>query len=150
MEYDNVNHPKHYMEGPVTRVIECIDITRYLPFSLGNAIKYVWRAGNKGDTDKALEDLDKAAWYLDDWVAMLDSLPTPVRDVYLTQAAYVAPIVKLLSGDDQTIEEDAIKAVFVRTLVESPWCVEVSMLQIQRLKELYQKAQDMGADDEEV
>ena len=148
MEYDNVNHPKHYMEGPVTRLIECIDITRYLPFSLGNAIKYVWRAGSKGDTDKALEDLDKALWYLDDWADMMDGLPTPVRDVYLAQVAYVAPIVKLLSGDDQTIEEDVIKAAFIRNLIENPEPNGVEALQIQRLKEIYQKAQDMGAEDE--
>ena len=42
--------------------MECIQITEHFNFCLGNAIKYIWRAGQKGD---ALEDLKKARWYLD-------------------------------------------------------------------------------------
>lgn len=56
---DMVNHPPHYKaEG-----IEAIDVIEAfcLDFSLGNAVKYILRAGRKGD---ALEDLRKAAWYL--------------------------------------------------------------------------------------
>jgi hypothetical protein len=58
---DPVNHPAHYT-GHASG-IECIEITRHMSFNLGNVIKYVWRADNKG---KALEDLRKARWYLDD------------------------------------------------------------------------------------
>lgn len=60
-ENDPVNHPSHYISHPSG--IECIQITRWMNFNLGNAIKYIWRAGNKGN---ALEDLKKARWYLDD------------------------------------------------------------------------------------
>lgn len=63
---DIINHPAHYTRGFESREVECIDITRELPFSLGNAFKYVWRAGKKGDLAKAREDLDKARWYLRD------------------------------------------------------------------------------------
>ena len=63
---DNVNHPAHYAPKFKTKQIECIDITRHLPFSLGNAFKYVWRAGDKGGKNKGLEDLDKAVFYLKD------------------------------------------------------------------------------------
>lgn len=56
---DNIN-PKHYKEHPSG--IECIDITKHMGFCLGNAIKYIWRAGKKGD---AIEDLQKAVWYLE-------------------------------------------------------------------------------------
>ena len=63
---DNVNHPAHYAPRFESRQIECIDITRHLSFDAGNAFKYVWRAGSKGDKAKALEDIDKAAFYLDD------------------------------------------------------------------------------------
>ena len=67
---DNVNHPSHYTRGFDARALECIDITRLLPFTLGNAVKYVWRAGRKGhDTTKAIEDLEKATWYLRDFEA---------------------------------------------------------------------------------
>jgi len=53
----NPSHYKSYQSG-----IECIQVTEHMNFNLGNAIKYVWRAGLKGD---AVEDLEKAAWYLD-------------------------------------------------------------------------------------
>ena len=59
---DPVNHPSHYTEGFKTRPVECIDITRHLGFTVGNAFKYVWRAGKKGDI---VEDLAKARWYLE-------------------------------------------------------------------------------------
>jgi hypothetical protein len=60
MTDDPVNHPKHYTRHPSG--IECIQITEHFGFCLGNAIKYIWRAGLKLDT---VEDLKKAAWYLD-------------------------------------------------------------------------------------
>lgn len=63
-ENDVINHPQHYAGFSAT--IECIDITRHLSFDYGNAFKYVWRAGKKGDKAKAIEDLNKAAWYLQD------------------------------------------------------------------------------------
>lgn len=56
---DPVNHPKHYTSHPSG--IECIQVTEYMNFNLGNAIKYIWRAGDKGNL---LEDLLKAQWYL--------------------------------------------------------------------------------------
>ena len=59
---DNIN-PKHYhMKGLRFKEPECILFTERMRFNLGNAFKYVWRAGAKGD---AIEDLDKAIWYLD-------------------------------------------------------------------------------------
>ena len=56
---DNVNHPKHYTSHPSG--VECIEIAEHMNFCLGNAIKYIWRAGQKGD---AVEDLRKAVFYL--------------------------------------------------------------------------------------
>jgi len=43
--------------------VECIQITEHLNFCLGNAVKYIWRAGEK-DQAKEIEDLEKASWYL--------------------------------------------------------------------------------------
>ena len=57
---DNVNQPSHYTSHPSG--VECIDITRHMNFCLGNAIKYIWRAGLKGDS---IEDLNKAKKYID-------------------------------------------------------------------------------------
>ncbi len=57
---DLVNQPPHYKQHPSG--VECINITEHFNFCLGNAIKYIWRAGEKG---KNLEDLKKARWYID-------------------------------------------------------------------------------------
>ena len=57
---DPVNHPKHYTEHPSG--VECIEITEHMNFCVGNAIKYLWRAGLKGDQ---VEDLRKTRWYRD-------------------------------------------------------------------------------------
>jgi Protein of unknwon function (DUF3310) len=56
---DPVEHPKHYTSHPSG--IECITITQHMPFVLGNAMKYIWRA----DLKNGIEDLEKARWYLD-------------------------------------------------------------------------------------
>lgn len=56
---DNVNHPKHYTGHPSG--VECITITEHMSFCLGNAVKYIWRADLKND---AIEDLEKAKWYI--------------------------------------------------------------------------------------
>lgn len=61
---DPVNHPSHYTQHPSG--VECIQITEHLNFNLGNAVKYIWRAGLKGDAQtKTIEDLKKAAFYVD-------------------------------------------------------------------------------------
>lgn len=57
---DAVNHPLHYTQHPSG--IECIAITEHMTFCIGNAIKYLWRSGLKGNE---VEDLRKAAWYID-------------------------------------------------------------------------------------
>ena len=57
---DNVNNPAHYMRN--ASGLECIDVTEHFNFNRGNAIKYIWRAGEK---TCEVEDLEKAAWYID-------------------------------------------------------------------------------------
>ena len=68
---DNVNHPKYYTWLKDLCGIEVIDITRHMNFCCGNALKYILRAGHKKDasltdTDKQIEDLNKAIWYIKD------------------------------------------------------------------------------------
>ena len=60
---DNINHPPHYTKYPAGLDAECIEYTRHMPFSQGNAFKYLYRAGSKGDPT---EDLAKCAWYVRD------------------------------------------------------------------------------------
>lgn len=68
-EHDPVHSPEHYTSDPSG--VECIDITRHRNFNIGNAFKYLWRAGRKdGATD--IEDLRKAVWYIEDEITTLD------------------------------------------------------------------------------
>src|SRR4029077_561259 len=61
---DLVNHPPHYTAHPSG--VECITITEHMSLNVGNAVKYLWRADEKGN---ALEDLMKAAWYVNREIA---------------------------------------------------------------------------------
>ena len=63
---DPVNHPKHYTAHPSG--VECIEVTEHMNFCVGNAIKYLWRAGLKGEQ---VEDLRKARWYIDREIARI-------------------------------------------------------------------------------
>lgn len=63
VEEDVINHPSHYTRGKI-EVIDFIE-DQQLPYHLGNVIKYIARAGHKGDK---LEDLKKARWYLDRYI----------------------------------------------------------------------------------
>lgn len=96
MNNDNVNHPAHYntdnpqkcitIDGKVRAiVIECIDVIRNMPSWKANPIKYLWRAGLKKDADKTLidkeiEDLKKAAWYIEDKIYELERLKNKIED----------------------------------------------------------------------
>lgn len=59
---DDVSHPSHYTSHPSG--VECITITKHMNFCRGNAVKYLWRAGQKGDSlEKEIEDIAKAEEY---------------------------------------------------------------------------------------
>lgn len=68
-KFDPVNHPKHYMSHPSG--IECIDVTEHFNFNRGNAMKYIWRAGEKGNE---IQDLEKAVWYIKREIQRLKNL----------------------------------------------------------------------------
>jgi hypothetical protein len=69
MNNDAVNHPSHYTDGG----IETIDFieAKKLPYHLGNAVKYISRAGKK-DQNKTIEDLQKAVWYIERYIKVLE------------------------------------------------------------------------------
>ena len=66
---ERINHPKHYNNLFANRSVECIDIAEHMSFVVGNAFKYIWRAGLKGGKKAEREDLEKAVWYLSRAVA---------------------------------------------------------------------------------
>lgn len=67
MSADAIN-PAHYRAHPSG--VECIQVTEHMNFCIGNAMKYLWRAGLKGD---AVQDLEKALWYIDREIERLRS-----------------------------------------------------------------------------
>ena len=72
LDGDPVNGPSHYTEQ--VPGIEAIQVTEHFNFNLGNAIKYCWRSGSKG---KQVEDLRKAAWYINREIARLETVNAP-------------------------------------------------------------------------
>ena len=68
MNNDAVNHPSHYTDGG----IETIDFieAKKLPYHLGNAVKYISRAGKKYQ-NKTIEYLQKAVWYIERYIKVL-------------------------------------------------------------------------------
>lgn len=114
----NIDHPKHYNMARA----ECIDIIEDLGlgFHLGNALKYIWRAGLK-DPDRAREDISKARWYLDRYLEahpdsqeLLDpsktvSDPNPVRTRLVRRENYERQLAKLAAqeqGNLHTVEPE--------------------------------------------
>ena len=73
---EQVNHPHHY--GGAENPYEAIKVIEawQLGFCLGNTVKYISRAGKK-DSNKTLEDLCKAAWYLSREIERLAGKPEP-------------------------------------------------------------------------
>ncbi len=70
---DMVNHPPHYTNHPSG--VECITVTEHMNFNNGNAIKYIWRADEKGN---AIEDLEKARWYIEREIQRRKKMKTDV------------------------------------------------------------------------
>lgn len=65
---DKVDHPAHYGGDTTYEVIKVIEAWD-LGFHLGNAVKYIARAGRKCPTT-TIEDLEKARWYLDRMIGL--------------------------------------------------------------------------------
>lgn len=85
---DNVNHPAHYESQRI--VIEPIDLCECFDFCIGNAIKYIVRAGKKeGNSEE--QDLAKARWYLKralvQQVASNDYWPSGKKNALLVSCA---------------------------------------------------------------
>lgn len=60
---ERINHVHYYNNSKA----ELIDVIRYLDFDRANAIKYIYRAWSK-DPTTAIEDLQKAVWYIQDYI----------------------------------------------------------------------------------
>ncbi len=121
---EKVNHPRHYTSHPSG--VEAIDIVEPLTFNVGNAIKYVFRAGLKGDV---AEDLRKALWYLRRELKRLGALGA--FGAPCSRAATTAAARLLAHGDDGVLGD------VVRTLVVSDY---ITVTQIMRAVHIVEAA----------
>lgn len=80
MSEEAINHPPHYGGDTPYEAIKVIKAWG-LGFSLGNAVKYIARAGKKGGEAQRLEDLRKALWYLEDEIGNGHPDPTPPYEI---------------------------------------------------------------------
>lgn len=71
---DPVTRPAHYTT--YESGVECITITEHMNFCVGNAMKYLWRAGRKSG-ESELKDLKKAAWYIAREIARREKKEAP-------------------------------------------------------------------------
>ena len=102
-EHDMVNHPPHYNAGAV----ECIDaieaamtFEEFVGYLRGQIIKYVWRAGRKGD---AREDIEKALWYG-------NKLATRLSDCRIAQPCFGSEWQALSGMADRAVAREAAEA----------------------------------------
>lgn len=110
--HDPVNHPSHYTSHPSG--VETLEVTRQLSFDCGNAVKYVWRRGDKGTL---LQDLHKAAFYLND----------AIRNSQLSMGvpASAARILEQVAA----VEPDPLAAKFYLAVAEMRWLDAESAVQ---------------------
>lgn len=100
---ENVEHPNHYTWLKEACGIEVIDITRHFDFDIGNAIKYLLRAGRKQESglsnkDKQIEDLQKAVWYIKDKIKMLNNEYQIMKEYIVIE--YFNGIVNIVNDKD--------------------------------------------------
>jgi len=97
-----VNNPPHYTSHPSG--VQAIEVCEHLSFNLGNAVKYVWRAGKKGDRE---QDLSKAEWYLRRELAR-------VAGSALDAAACATAVLTVVSTGHDGLLESVLKALLWR------------------------------------
>jgi len=77
-EFDPVTKPRHYNIHPSG--VQAIEITEHMNFCIGNAVKYLMRAGIK--TEDPTEDLRKSVWYIEREIARLEKQLAVKHGVY--------------------------------------------------------------------
>lgn len=102
---NEINHPYHYTAHPSG--VECIQITEHMNFNLGNAVKYIWRAGLKSPT--ANTDLEKAIWYVRRELNRLANLEPVVAKEAVQNLNKTPPLVNL-----ENIDEYDVGAIEIR------------------------------------
>lgn len=108
---DNVNHPAHYQTDNGLEAIEVIEAFFENNYHLGNAFKYMARAGKKNDE---LEDIEKAIWYLERYKQTLGA-----EDVYGLTPKGQALAELIVAGYDVPITEKTVEVYLCEDYPES-------------------------------
>ena len=99
---DSVNHPAHYTSHPSG--VECIDIVRHMSFNIGGAIKYLWRADLKSGGTKAIEDLEKARFLIEDEIKRRKKSPSPILQSGIVKRECQHEFRDIPSGDCEGVQ----------------------------------------------
>lgn len=130
IDIHGVNHPAHYNMDPSG--VECIEVVRHMSFNLGNAFKYIFRAGRKnlvGDAvESELKDLRKSVWYFDDEIAS-NSFWTDRTRLYKDQ---LIRIIESRNGNIQLCFE----SIYHNNLVNARAFVLAEIMRLEGLNEL--------------
>ena len=119
----NPSHYKSHESG-----VEAIEICQHLDFSLGNAIKYLWRVGKKHGVHTILEDLQKSAWYLHHAFEM-KSIGFGFRRSYLVVPALTRVINSEAEG---SVLRDVLQYVAVQALDGCEPRIADALLRVER------------------
>lgn len=148
MTDDKVNHPSHYVDG---RMYEPIDVIEDwgLGFHLGNAVKYISRAGRK---ESAVEDLEKAVWYIRRHIEKKDKFFVKLfhETAEIIRAHYTCPLAHALVSDDWKLTPHLSEALLM-VKFGSECCLKLAVEQIEseiaeRRKEMDAESQDQEDD----
>lgn len=121
---DAVNNPSHYTTHPSG--VECIVLAEAMSFNLGNALKYVWRAGLKSETP--IEDLRKAVWYVTREMARTD------RQYDRRRTSPVHPFVgRVVHASDDALTANAISALWTATCFDRDGELDAALVAVMRL-----------------
>lgn len=107
---ENVNHPDHYQSESGIEAIDVIEGFK-LSFSLGNAVKYILRAGRKNNRD---QDLLKALWYVRRELGMTSEIPEKRDEGELEYI--ISELEKTLEGLSPIVAGGIVKSMIVRLI----------------------------------
>lgn len=101
MAVDMVNHPPHYSAPHPVFSGQCIDYTRFMSFTVGNAFKYLWRWDRKVDPK---EDLNKALWYINSaWEHAVDDRVIPGNEAICARIRDEVSVYRYSASPDERI-----------------------------------------------
>lgn len=134
---DEINHPSHYIGE---RVIELSKVIKawQLNYHLGNVLKYINRAGRKGDE---ADDLQKAIWYIDDFLRT-GIIPLPTTPIYGDEYFQFSIMEIALDWDLSPKLKEALEKLYFATKHQTVGNIEsVRKALVMRLKFLKQQGQ---------